>query len=111
MDGGDVLQALWDAAMPLRDARGEGGQEACGLVQAAFFVHVAERVVCEPCGNKVTHTRDFYEQAICASATSIRRCHQVCALIPLAIWRFLPYAIPPDCSQVWQREMWRVEMW
>ena len=73
MDAGDVLQALWDAAMPLRDVRGQGGQEEGGLVQAAFFVHVAERVVCEPCGNKVTHTRDFYEQAICASATSIRR--------------------------------------
>lgn len=90
MDAGDVLQALWDAAMPLRDAHGEGGQEAGGLVQAAFFVHVAERVVCEPCGNKVTHTRDFYEQAICASATSIRRCHQVCSLIPMPSGAFFP---------------------
>lgn len=101
MDAGDVLQALWDAAMPLRDTRGQGGQEEGGLAQAAFFVHVAERVVCEPCGNKVTHTRDFYEQAICASATSIRRCHQVRSCNPLALWCFLPHAEAHDCSQVW----------
>ena len=78
-DAGDVLQALWDAAGGLRDPRapGQPGQEDISLAKASFFVHVAERVVCEPCGNKVTHTRDLYEQVICASATSIRRCQQV----------------------------------
>ncbi len=76
-DAGDVLQALWDAAGGVWDPKRVPGQEEVALVKAAFFVHVAERVVCEPCGNKVTHTKDFYEQVICASATSIRRCHQV----------------------------------
>lgn len=77
VDAGDVLQALWDAAGGMWDPKRVPGQEEVSLVKAAFFVHVAERVVCEPCGNKVTHTKDFYEQVICASATSIRRCQQV----------------------------------
>ena len=76
-DAGDVLQALWDAAGGVWDPKRVPGPEEISLVKAAFFVHVAERVVCEPCGNKVTHTKDFYEQVICASATSIRRCQQV----------------------------------
>ena len=76
-DAGEVLSALWEAAGGVWDPKRLPGQEEQALVKAAFFVHVAERVVCEPCGNKVTHTRDFYEQVICASATSIRRCHQV----------------------------------
>ena len=76
-DAGDVLQALWEASGGVRDHSRVPGQEDLALVKASFFVHVAERVVCEPCGNKVTHTKDFYEQVICASATSIRRCQQV----------------------------------
>ena len=73
-----MLQAIWEAAGGLRDPRGPPGPgEDMSLVNASFFVHVAERVVCEPCGNKVTHIKDFYEQVICASATSIRRCQQV----------------------------------
>ena len=90
MDAGDVLQALWDAAgAPAGPPIGEGwaGRDG-GLVKATFFVHVAERVVCEPCGNKVTHTARLLRSG------HLRLGHQHPPLPaglrshPHAIWRF-----------------------
>lgn len=70
-DAGEVLGEIFDSVRQV-----PGGAH---LVDESFGQRNAERILCETCGNKVTHAREYLEQFFTASATSLQRQYRVCA--------------------------------
>jgi len=69
-DAGEIATSIFDSVRQL-----PGGVK---LVDESFGQHIVERVLCEPCQNRITHQNDYVEHFFNASATAMRNQLRVC---------------------------------